>query len=700
VVTNDGDTSKDTDVKDTDTSKDDTDDKVAEGTFTGGINWSLDKDGTLTIGAGNLTKDTFKSGDKNFTTVRSQVKTLKIDGKIVLPDDPCNSVFSSMENLEHIEGLENISNAVDLSQFFSGCRNLQDIDLSSMDTSKVTDMSLLFFNCNSLKKIDLSKVNTSNVINMFGMFWYCNSMEKINVSNFDTSHVTSIQGMFSDCKSLTNIDISNFDTSNVSNRYGMSAVFFDCPLLEKVNVSGWDTSKCDDMSMMFSSDKKLKDIIGLSGFNTKNVTDMNYMFSGCESLDKIDISNFDTSNVTDMHSMFRDNKSISSLDVSNFDTSNVTDMSSIFFGDSSLEDLDISNFNVDKVSNAKEMFNDTKNLKDLKTSKGFNKISKLNQKTGLEDKTWIDIGTGTKNNPKPSARLSYKEWSNLDAEEVPNWFLETGTLYTGSHTVNVKNDLPDELGQDLTAKVPEKYWPEYIGSTFEVAVPEVEGYVAKEKFITVTATAEGLVSDDMVHYVKSDTEDPDTEDPDTEDPDTEDPDIEEPGNNNNGNNNNNSGNNNNNSGNNNNNNNSGNEIDEDKDDIENKQNLVTVHPDKEYANLYDSKGKLVDNSAFAVNSNWQSDQLLTINGSKYYRVATNEFVKADDSYTYEKVDASVKTKDSEITYMIKSTGKAVQNRGLGKQSPWKADKKANINGKVYYRVATNEFVSADEVAVM
>lgn len=656
VVTNDGDTSKDTD-----TSKDDTDDKVAEGTFNhyhGGAHWKMDN-GTLTLDSGELSEDTFTyAGDKDyFNTYMSNhnndIKTIKIGKGMSLSAAP-GQPFTCLLNLEHIDGLSNLdtTNTVSMAKLFSNCGKLKSLDLSGFDTSGITNMNMLFGYDGKLTSVNLSGMDTSKVTNMSDMFIGCSSLESIDISSFDTSKVTNMESMFSVCKALTDLNLSGIDTSNVTT---MSGIFANCEALTKLDVS------------------KL---------NTENVTEMGGMFSDDHNLENLDVSNFDTSKATTMLWMFKGLDNIKKLDLSNFDTSNVTNMTKMFQNDTSLEDLNISSFDVNNVTDITSMFLNTPKLNNMKVSNNFNELSEIIDKSGLEDKTWINVGTGTENNPKPSGKLSFEEWSNLPSDERDDWFIETATPYpeANGYTVNVKNNLDKEL----TAEVPEEDRPEYIGSTFTVAVPDVKGYVAKNKLITVTATENGLVSDDIVQY-EEETDTDGSVDP------------EEPGDNNN---NNNSGNNNNNSGNNNNNNNSGNEIDEDKDDIENKQNLVTVHPDEEYANLYDSKGKLVENRALAGNSNWQSDQVLTINGSKYYRVATNEFVKADDSYTYEKVDASVKTKDSEITYMIKSTGNAVQNRGLGKQSPWKADKKANINGKVYYRVATNEFVSADEVAVM
>ena len=60
-------------------------------------------------------------------------------------------------------------------------------------------------NCEFSYKPDF---DTSNVTNMYGMFSYCSELQSLDLSNFDTSKVTGISymiDMFYDCKSLNYI---------------------------------------------------------------------------------------------------------------------------------------------------------------------------------------------------------------------------------------------------------------------------------------------------------------------------------------------------------------------------------------------------------------------------------------------------------------------------------------------------------------
>ena len=62
----------------------------------------------------------------------------------------------------------NISN---LNGFFEECNEIEYLDLSNFNTSKVTDMAGMFNKCNKLKEIKgINKFKTDNVTNMRGMF--------------------------------------------------------------------------------------------------------------------------------------------------------------------------------------------------------------------------------------------------------------------------------------------------------------------------------------------------------------------------------------------------------------------------------------------------------------------------------------------------------------------------------------------------
>ena len=76
---------------------------------------------------------------------------------------------------------------------FQLCEELEYLDLSSFDTFNVIGMRGLFCNCLKLKEIKgLNNFNTNKVDNMYGMFAECNELEYLDVSSFNTSKVTDM----------------------------------------------------------------------------------------------------------------------------------------------------------------------------------------------------------------------------------------------------------------------------------------------------------------------------------------------------------------------------------------------------------------------------------------------------------------------------------------------------------------------------
>ena len=128
--------------------------------------------------------------------------------------------------------------------------------------------------------------------------------------------------------------------------------------------------------------------------------------------------------------------------------------------------------------------------------------------------------------------------------------------------------------------------------------------------------------------------------------------------------------------------------------IEETLSTYTNNPD---VKLYDDNGSLITDRALAPASDWYTDQLMTLKGVKYYRVATNEWAKADDVYLYYQRDANVLVNADKLGTMVKDSGKDVADRALQKSSGWYSDRYIYINDVKHYRVATNEFVSADKV---
>lgn len=138
----------------------------------------------------------------------------------------------------------------------------------------------------------------------------------------------------------------------------------------------------------------------------------------------------------------------------------------------------------------------------------------------------------------------------------------------------------------------------------------------------------------------------------------------------------------------------------------------TVRVGDKTAFLYTVDGKLISNRALGSGSDWKVVNKLVLNGKAYYQVATTEWVQADDvsvisqendnntdeNSNVQTADRSVvTTKNVDYTVLYDINGKEIQNRGLGKDSPWATDKMQTLKGVKYYRVATNEWVKASDI---
>ena len=273
-------------------------------------------------------------------------------------------LFAEMYTLESINNLAGIdfSETTNMAMLFYDCWELNELDLSSFETSNVKDMSLMFQTDKQIEKIDLSNFDTSNVLDMYMMFCSMDKLKKLDISNFDTSSVKNMYMMFGFMTSLTELELGEFKTDDV---VIMTAMFYNLPLLKSVDVSSFNTSNVTDMKFMFAGDPDgfsgFEEIKGLENFDTSNVTDMMSMFQNCFYVNNLSLNNFNTSKVEYFNSMFIDCRNLNFLDLSSFDFSSATTLNSFlaYTGQNvsdyyvDLSGFDFSNYN---VSNSSSMF--------------------------------------------------------------------------------------------------------------------------------------------------------------------------------------------------------------------------------------------------------------------------------------------------------------------------------------------------------
>ena len=124
-------------------------------------------------------------------------------------DDEYNSIFKDCSALTRLK-LPKMSNKItNMACLFSGCMNLTELNLNSLDTSNVTDMNGMFESCRSITKLDLSALNTSKVSDMSFMFYYCRNLTEIDLTSLNTNNVVNMDSMFMRCYGLTNISLGD-----------------------------------------------------------------------------------------------------------------------------------------------------------------------------------------------------------------------------------------------------------------------------------------------------------------------------------------------------------------------------------------------------------------------------------------------------------------------------------------------------------
>ncbi|GAQ00884.1 hypothetical protein NBRC111452_685 [Companilactobacillus farciminis] len=141
--------------------------------------------------------------------------------------------------------------------------------------------------------------------------------------------------------------------------------------------------------------------------------------------------------------------------------------------------------------------------------------------------------------------------------------------------------------------------------------------------------------------------------------------------------------------------------------------IVTTKNNKQVYLLKNQDNKQIENRGLAKNTAWRIDEVRTNQaGDKQYRVATGEWVNADDvvlgstsnnedNWTYTSVQGVVTTKNAHEYYVLyDQNNRLISNRGLAKDTSWKTNGyRTNQAGDKQYRVATNEWVNADDIVL-
>ena len=306
---------------------------------------------------------------------------------------------------------------------FYGCKSLQDVTLSNIDTSEVTDMSSMFSGCSSLQSVDLSGIDTSEVTNMSSMFSGCVALKTFSFPNTRTPRVKDMSYMFQLCKSLSSFDFSQLDTSSVTSMQGMFA--YSGNPKETLYLSNLDTSHVRNMNSMFSGCHAK--IIDVSNLDISNASTMRSMFKGTEARN-IKLPETQPKKLTDATTMFADNKKLRALDLSNCTAPQLKTMDGMFSDMTELESIDLTGLGTTITESMENLFKGCSSLKAISFG-AFNTSQLKNASSafsGCSSLATLDLSSLTKN--RVEAKYSpFSECSSLEKLVLSNasWCLSS-----------------------------------------------------------------------------------------------------------------------------------------------------------------------------------------------------------------------------------------------------------------------------------
>lgn len=677
------------------------------------------------------------SGLKNFNTSKvTKMNSMFLSSKIIGKLDLSNFVGDSLNTM---------------SQMFDSASQLTEINLSNLNTPNLIDKDNNnlavwneFENCSSLQKVDLSKFDGKNINNYGNMFYKCPKLTTIIWPDVSTDSATSFDSMFSGDMSLTENDLNFLSKFNTSKVKDFNSMFSTCVSITKLpEVESWDMTSANNLGSMFQGDTSLTNL-DLSKWTINNAQFLDEFLSGCTNLINLKLPKFDNPvyPTLNMSYMLSQCGKLNLLDFSTFVVPQNANKMSMFYGADHLFKLILNN-KVDLDGTSLSYYNIYKGWNNVGNGSDDDPESNLGLHDGDEmmstytngsgpDETWVIAERKTINyqikyvdyDTKKDINSSYD--INTSGREgwtvvIPTLFTSQGTNvpgYDGSenydldddglmsrqilpeygtpaadnlvYTVRVKSvppfvikisDVPDTISltvndpnaikdnrtlQNLnnTKQLdPDKTMISLMGQD----VSETRFYLMLE-LASPAKTVKSLVGD-IIKYLGREDDKQEVLTPLNIEiivaykPDTGNPSHS-----------------------------GGTAINRVVQDI---NQTSATFSDRPAVHLYDYDGNIISDRLLGVNTDWKNDQEMVLNGQTYYRVSTDEWVKAYDVYVYVEHPSKIRTyKESNVQLKNAHLDNA---RILMPSTDWKTDRYAIFDGQTYYRVSTNEFVPIDKV---
>ena len=266
--------------------------------------------------------------------------------------------------------------------FFSGMKNLYNIEAPDYSTYFVTDMSNMFHDTSSNYtgdlELDLSDLSIDRVTDMRYMFdCYGKNANSVTITatDWDLTNAEYMSYMFYEIAKNANKLVLNIPNWNMPKAATVEYFMDDAAYYAtevNIDASNWNFAVLQNASGMFTGlgHNASTFILDLKDWNTSSFTSIKDMFSYTNqnrdiatTTFKLDVSGWDTSNVTNMYNVFyyafQNVPNFSITGLSSWNTSSVTNMAQMFYacGEHSPKiNLDLSNWNVSNVESFSYMF--------------------------------------------------------------------------------------------------------------------------------------------------------------------------------------------------------------------------------------------------------------------------------------------------------------------------------------------------------
>ena len=336
---------------------------------------------------------------------------------------------------EDFKYTENAKNIVSADGAFKNAYSLIKFPVIKLKDN-IRDISYIFAGCDKLTSGELNRNlsawKLSGDLNIKEAFRDCHSLERIDMSVFRNCNITELSTLFSSDSKLKNI--ANIGNLNISKADGMSYLFYECNALTQLDLSNWDTGNIQYMISTFNGCTNLTEL-NCSTWNTGKVYNLQLAFLNCNSLVTIPVRDWDTRSVMYMDKTFMNCTSLVNLDVSKWDTSKVVELTNTFYRCSSLKTLDVSKWKTSNVLRSNSLFGGCEKLTSLDVSKWdtSNITTANNMFDACRALTSLDVSKWNTSKMKTISHM-FSSCTNLTSLDVSKW--DTSNIRVMSNIFN------------------------------------------------------------------------------------------------------------------------------------------------------------------------------------------------------------------------------------------------------------------------